>query len=132
MQCGRGISCARTGCRPRGWNHTASNGLAAATRITRVRDCCLSLRSRTRAYSQPPSPGCLHEPVRHALPDTDEASQVPCKELLHVHKVFDCARFFPCKPIRHGTMLPSLPQNEIGTSEFDPFRSSILGPWSPL
>jgi hypothetical protein len=36
---------------------------------------------------------CLHEPDRHALPATDEASQVPCKELLHVHKVSDCARF---------------------------------------
>src|SRR5262245_37516327 len=34
--------------------------------------------------------------------------------------------------IRHGMMLPSLQQNEIGTSELDPFRSSILGPWSPL
>jgi len=33
---------------------------------------------------------------------------------------------------RHGTMLPSPPQNEISTSELDPFRSSILGPWSPL
>ena len=29
-------------------------------------------------------------------------------------------------------MLPSLQQNEIGTSEVDPFRSSILGSWSPL
>ena len=28
-------------------------------------------------------------------------------------------------------MLPSLQRNEIGTSELDPFRSSILGPWSP-
>src|SRR5215468_9212326 len=36
---------------------------------------------------------CLHEPVRRALPVTDEASQVPCKELLHVRKVSDCARF---------------------------------------
>src|SRR5215475_14248108 len=36
---------------------------------------------------------CLHEPGRHALPVTDEASQIPCKELLHVHKVYDCARF---------------------------------------
>src|ERR1700681_1366469 len=34
--------------------------------------------------------------------------------------------------IRHGTMLPSLQRNEISTSELDPFRSSILGPWSPL
>jgi hypothetical protein len=34
--------------------------------------------------------------------------------------------------IRHETMLPSLQRNEIGTSELDPFRSSILGPWSPL
>ena len=66
------------------------------------------------------------------VPGMDETSQVPRKELLHVHKVSDCARFFPCKPIRHGTMLPSLQQNEIGTSELDPFRSSILGPWSPL
>src|SRR5262249_31591780 len=75
---------------------------------------------------------CLHEPVRRASPDTDEISQFPCKELLHVHKVSDCARFFPCKPLRHGRMLPSLQANEIGTSELDPFRSSILGPWSPL
>jgi len=29
-------------------------------------------------------------------------------------------------------MLPSLQRKEIGTSELDPFRSSILGPWSPL
>jgi hypothetical protein len=28
--------------------------------------------------------------------------------------------------VRHGTILPSLQQNEIGTSELDPFRSSIL------
>src|SRR6266481_3184423 len=34
--------------------------------------------------------------------------------------------------IRHGTMLPSLQRKEIGTSELEPFRSSILGPWSPL
>src|SRR5262249_24478440 len=31
-----------------------------------------------------------------------------------------------------GRMLPSLQQNEIGTSEFDPFRRSIPSPWSPL
>jgi hypothetical protein len=74
----------------------------------------------------------LPEPARHTSPGMDETSQVPRKELLHVHKVSDCARFFPCKPIRHGTMLPSLQRNEIGTSELDPFRSSILGPWSPL
>jgi hypothetical protein len=61
-------------------------------------------------------------------PGTGETSQVPREELLHVHKVSDCARFFPCKPVRHGTMLPSLRRNEIGTSELDPFRSSILGP----
>ena len=33
----------------------------------------------------------------------DGTSKVPRKELLHVHKVSDCARFFPCKPVRHGT-----------------------------
>src|ERR1700716_3575712 len=32
----------------------------------------------------------------------DETSQVPCEELLHVHKVSDCARFFPCKPFAMG------------------------------
>src|SRR5712664_3335430 len=35
-------------------------------------------------------------------PGTDETSQVPRKELPHVHKVSDCARFLPCRPIRHG------------------------------
>jgi hypothetical protein len=29
-------------------------------------------------------------------------------------------------------MLPSLQRKEIGTSELDLFRSSILGPWFPL
>jgi hypothetical protein len=56
----------------------------------------------------------------------DETSQVPRKELLHVHKVSDCAGFFPCKPVSHGTMLPSLQRKEIGTPELDPFRGSIL------
>jgi hypothetical protein len=32
----------------------------------------------------------------------------------------------------HETMLRSLPQNEIGTSALEPFRSSLLGPWSSL
>src|SRR5258707_4084829 len=63
----------------------------------------------------------LPEPARHTSPGMDETSQVPRKELLHVHKVSDCARFFPCKPFRHGTMLPSLQRKEIGTSELDPF-----------
>ncbi len=35
------------------------------------------------------------------------------------------------RAICHEMMLPSLSQNKIGTSELDPFRSSILGPWSP-
>jgi Tripartite tricarboxylate transporter family receptor len=29
-------------------------------------------------------------------------------------------------------VLPSLPRNGIGTSELDPFRSSIPSPWPPL
>ena len=66
------------------------------------------------------------------MPDTDEVSQVPCKERLHVRKVFDCARFIACKPFAHAMMLLSGQQNGVSTSEFDPFRSSILGPWSPL
>src|SRR5882762_4771443 len=44
---------------------------------------------------------CLPEPARTS-PGTGETSQVPHKELLHVRKVSDCARFSPCKPIRHG------------------------------
>src|SRR5215510_12713961 len=32
----------------------------------------------------------------------DETSQVPRKERLHVRKVSDCARFFPCKPFAMG------------------------------
>jgi hypothetical protein len=36
------------------------------------------------------------------------------------------------RAICHGTMVPSLQRYEIGTSELDPFRSSILGSWSPL
>src|SRR6266567_9222578 len=40
----------------------------------------------------------LPEPVRRTTPGMDETSQVPRKERLHVHKVSDCARFFPCKP----------------------------------
>jgi hypothetical protein len=39
----------------------------------------------------------LPEPARQG-PGTDETSQVPCKERLHVHKVSDCARFFSCEP----------------------------------
>ena len=31
-----------------------------------------------------------------------------------------------------GMMLLSGQRNGVSTSEFDPFRSSILGPWSPL
>src|SRR6476620_7028956 len=38
----------------------------------------------------------------------------------------------PMQAIRHGTMLPPLSQNKIGTSELDPFRSSVLRLWSPL
>src|SRR5258705_4199269 len=44
----------------------------------------------------------LPEPARHTSPGMDETSQVPRKELLHVHKVSDCARFFPCKPLAMG------------------------------
>src|SRR5580692_784054 len=73
--------------------------------------------SRRAAIAFPSRPG--------TSPGTGKTSQVPREELLHVHKVSDCARFFSYKPVRHGTMLPSLRRNEIGTSELDPFRSSI-------
>ena len=48
-----------------------------------------------------PSFGCrLHEPVRHAVPDAGEASQVPYKGRLHMHGVSDCARLLVAKPLR--------------------------------
>src|SRR5205807_8889588 len=45
---------------------------------------------RRAAIAFPSRPG--------ASPGTGGTSLVPRKELLHVHKVSDCARFFPCKP----------------------------------
>src|SRR5215475_13068040 len=42
------------------------------------------------------------------------------------------ARGSPMQANTPWKMLPSLQQYEIGTSELDPFRSSILGPLSPL
>jgi hypothetical protein len=73
----------------------------------------------------------LHEPVRHAEPDTDEASQVPYNGRLHVRGVSDCARLLVAKPFQREDVALSS-SNWIGTSEFDPFRSSIPSPWSPL
>jgi hypothetical protein len=35
-------------------------------------------------------------------------------------------------PGTHAMMLLSSQAKGVSTSEFDPFRSSILGPWSPL
>src|SRR5260370_34482468 len=52
------------------------------------------VHARRTASAFPSRPG--------TSPGTGETSQVPRKELLHVRKVSDCARFFPCKPIRHG------------------------------
>jgi hypothetical protein len=74
---------------------------------------------------------CLHEPVRHFMSDTNEVSQVPCKDRLRVLKVSDCARFIPRKRLTHVMMLLSGQRNGVSTSQFDPFRSSMLGPWSP-
>src|ERR1700674_5044445 len=59
----------------------------------------IRVHARRAAFAFPSRPG--------TSPGTGETSQVPRKELLHVRKVSDCARFFPCKPLRHGTMLPS-------------------------
>lgn len=46
--------------------------------------------------------------------------------------VYDCARFGAMLAKTHEPMLPSLQENEIGTSKLDPFRSSIPSLWSPL
>src|SRR5712672_2606211 len=54
----------------------------------------IRVHARRTAIAFPSRPG--------TSPGTDEPSQVPHKELLHVRKVSDCARFSPCKPIRHG------------------------------
>jgi len=74
---------------------------------------------------------CLPEPARHKsghgrdLPGSAQRTS-PRAQGLRLREVL------PMQAIRHGTMLPSLQRNEIGTSELDPFRTSILGPWSPL
>ena len=73
----------------------------------------------------------LHEPAR-ACPGVNEISQVPVKGRLHVHGVYDGARSIPHLPLTYEMMLPSLQQNEIGTSKFGHFRRSIPSPWSPL
>jgi len=54
----------------------------------------IRVHARRTAIAFPSRPGIS--------PGTGETSQIPRKELLHVHKVSDCARFVPCKPIRHG------------------------------
>jgi hypothetical protein len=45
--------------------------------------------------------------------------------------VSDCARLLIAKPFQREDVAFS-EANSIGTSEFDPFRSSIPSPWSPL
>ena len=54
----------------------------------------IRVHARRAAIAFPNRPG--------TSPGTGETSQVPRKELLHVHKVSDCARFFPCKPFAMG------------------------------
>src|SRR5450631_204447 len=54
----------------------------------------IRVHARRAAFAFPSRPG--------TRPGAGETSQVPRKELPHVHKVSDCARFLPCKPIRHG------------------------------
>jgi hypothetical protein len=71
------------------------------------------------------------EPARHICPGMNEISQVPYKGRLYVHGVSDCARLLVAKPFQREDVAFSS-SNWIGTSEFDPFRSSIPSPWSPL
>src|SRR6202521_6017473 len=52
------------------------------------------VHARRAAFAFPSRPG--------TSPGTGETSQVPRKELPHVRKVSDCARFFPCKPFAMG------------------------------
>jgi hypothetical protein len=48
-----------------------------------------------------------------------------------MHGVSDCARLPAAKPFQREDVAFSS-SNWIGTSEFDPFRSSIPSLWSPL
>ena len=58
------------------------------------------IRLLTRVHARR---AALPFPSRRGLrPGTDETSQIPRKELPHVHKVSDCVRFFPCKPFAMG------------------------------
>ena len=66
------------------------------------------------------------------LPDTDEISQVPTKGRHHVHMGLRLREAPRPQAICAGRMLLSGQQNGVSTSEFDPFRSSIPSPWSPL
>src|ERR1700726_3793876 len=54
----------------------------------------IRVHARRAAFAFPSRPG--------TSPGTGDTSQVPRKELFHVHKVSDCARFFPCKPFAMG------------------------------
>src|SRR5713226_406577 len=54
----------------------------------------IRVHARRAAFAFPSRPG--------TSPGAGETSQVPRKELLHVHKVSDCASFFPCKPFAMG------------------------------
>jgi hypothetical protein len=73
----------------------------------------------------------MNRPGR-AAPGVNEISQVPVKGRLHVHEVYDGARSIPRSPSTREMVLSSVQRKEIGTSKLDPFRRSILSPWSPL
>src|SRR5215468_2499291 len=88
--------------------------------------------------TEPPDPRacssfgfCLHEPDRRALPVADEPPRFRAKNFSTCARS-PTARGSPIQANTRWEMLPSLQRNAIGTSELDPFRSSILGPWSPL
>jgi len=67
-----------------------------------------------------------------ATPEDAEISQVPSKELLPVHGVFDCARHHERSPCTRPRLLSSASLNSIDTSVLLCFRSSIPSPRSPL
>ena len=67
---------------------------------------------------------CLHEPARHAIPGVNEISQVPVKGLLHVHGVYDGARFGQCLPVMHC--------HDVAFSSAERDQHLKLRPLSPL
>ena len=70
-------------------------------------------------------PACVPD-TNENLPSSDERTSP------RANGVYDCARLLVRQAICAGRMLLSGQRYGVSTSKFDPFRSSIPSPWSPL